>query len=243
MSTVSQQAFLTTRRSVWHHPAYFIRKGLHECISARRHSIRGKVLDFGCGSKPYESLFGHVESYTGVDIEVSGHSHANSKVDVFYDGKTLPFADESFDSLVSFEVLEHVFNPDEVLAEMRRVLKPGGTMLLTLPFGWGEHEQPYDYARYTSFGITALLNRTGFAVTEVAKSNTGIRAIGQLAAAYLHEQRPRSRALAAVYRISLVMPLNILVATLSYLLPDDQTFYSSLVVTAQRSGDPLDARG
>ena len=83
-------------------------------------------MDFGCGSKPYESLFVNAKKYIGIDVEVSGHNHKDSKVDVFYDGKTLPFADKSFDAVVCFEVLEHIFNPDEAITEIRRVLKGDG---------------------------------------------------------------------------------------------------------------------
>ena len=55
------------------------------------------------------------------------------------------------------QVLEHVFNPDDFVREIARVLKPGGALLLTVPFVWNEHEQPYDYARYSSFGLRAFL--------------------------------------------------------------------------------------
>ena len=104
--------------------------------------IRWTVLDFGCGSKPYESLFKNANSYIGIDLEASGHSHQDSKVDVFYDGKTIPFPDEHFDAVVCFEVLEHVFNIKEIIQELNRVLKPNGKLLISVPFAWDEHEVP-----------------------------------------------------------------------------------------------------
>src|SRR5271170_7814734 len=79
-------------------PAYIIRRGLWKAILQYAPEIHGKALDFGCGSKPFESLFTEVDSYTGVDIEVSGHPHADSKVDVYYDGRCLPFNDSEFDA-------------------------------------------------------------------------------------------------------------------------------------------------
>ena len=106
----------------------------------------------GCGSKPYENLFVHADKYIGCDVEVSGHNHSDSKIDYFFDGKKLPFSDGTFDAVVSFEVFEHVFNLPEILTEINRVTKEKGTLLISIPFAYGEHEIPYDFARYTSFG-------------------------------------------------------------------------------------------
>ena len=72
------------------HPFFFIRKGLLKGIAQHAEKIQGKLLDFGCGSKPYQSLF-QVDEYIGVDYENSGHTHINEQIDVFYDGKHLPF--------------------------------------------------------------------------------------------------------------------------------------------------------
>jgi len=94
-------------------------------------------------------------SYIGVDLEATGHDHSNSKIDVLYDGKVLPFKDGQFDAVVSFEVLEHVFNLSEVMREINRVTTDSGYLLISVPFAWLEHEIPYDFARYTSFGINA----------------------------------------------------------------------------------------
>ena len=106
-----------------------------------------RVLDFGCGSKPYENLFINIDEYVGCDIEVSGHDHLDSKIDYFFDGKNLPFIDDRFDSVVSFEVFEHIFNLPEILKEINRVTKTSGNILISVPFAWGEHEVPYDFAR------------------------------------------------------------------------------------------------
>ena len=67
------------------------------------------------------------------------------------------------------QVLEHVFNPQEFLGELGRVLARGGRLLLTVPFVWDEHEQPFDYARYSSFGLKALLEQHGFRVLQHRK--------------------------------------------------------------------------
>jgi SAM-dependent methyltransferase len=137
------------------------------------HEIKGDVLDFGCGQKPYQQLFNNVSNYVGVDIEESGHDHTNSKVDYFWDGKTLPFKNESFDNVVAFEVLEHVFEVDNALTELHRVLKPGGGLLVSTPFMYREHEGPFDAARYTSWGMNHLLTKSKFSVL-VQKKTSGV---------------------------------------------------------------------
>ena len=169
------------------HPYYFIRKGLLQKISQYASTLQGDLLDFGCGVKPYKSLFTHVNSYTGVDFENEGHSHANEQIEYFYDGKTLPFKDASFDCIFTSEVFEHIFNLEEILEELNRVLKPGGKMLLTCPFVWPEHEKPHDFARYTQFALKHLLQNHGFDAVLIDKSGNFFTVVTQLRIAYLHD--------------------------------------------------------
>ncbi len=163
-------SFIILWTDIFRNPFYFIRLRLFQVFKQYIPELSGIVLDFGCGSKPYEALFVSTTSYIGLDIEVSGHSHIDEKIDVFYDGKNIPFGDDHFDNVFCSEVMEHVFNPDESLQEIKRVLKPGGKLLLTCPFVWPEHEAPFDYARYSSFGITHLLEKNGFEIIQRVKT-------------------------------------------------------------------------
>jgi ubiquinone/menaquinone biosynthesis C-methylase UbiE len=158
---------------------FFIRRSLYDCICKLSIHINGRVLDLGCGSKPYQELF-KTSEYIGVDVEVSGHKHNDSCIDYFYDGKILPFDDNTFDSIVCFEVLEHVVDIELTLQECRRVLKDQGKMLVSMPFLWGEHEKPYDFRRFTTYGLEAMFSKLGFEVLVIEKSGTGIGAIYQL---------------------------------------------------------------
>jgi len=129
-------------------------------------NIKGKILDIGCGKKPYEEYFSpQSQSYIG--LEYAKTLHGLKSVDVLGDSLLLPFKDSSFDSAVSFQVMEHVQEPKKFLSEVFRILKPDGHFLLTTPFIWGEHEQPYDFYRYTRFGLQYLAEKTGFEIIEI----------------------------------------------------------------------------
>ena len=173
----------------WHHifsqPFFLIRRGLNKKVAELSSKLSGEVLDFGCGSKPYLQYFTHVEKYVGLDIETSGHLHTNEKIDVYYDGKKIPFGDNHFDSVFSSEVFEHVFNIDEVLTELHRVLKPNGKLLFTCPFAWPEHEIPYDFARYSSYGIKSVIEKNGFKVIEQYKTGHFFEVIMQYIIFYI----------------------------------------------------------
>jgi SAM-dependent methyltransferase len=234
-SRISRETFYPSWLGAIVSPVYIVRRGLYEAILGLSTAIGGKVLDFGCGTKPYESLFSNATLYTGVDIAASGHNHADSKVDMFYDGKTLPFANGSFDSVVSFEVFEHVFNIDEVLAEVGRVLKPGGRLLVTVPFAWEEHEIPYDFARYTSYGIEHVLRRAGFDIVRTVKSTTSVLAMCQLFIAYLAKYvSPQSRFPAIAFQLFIIFPLNIISLLINAVLPKQYGYFCNCAVVCEK---------
>lgn len=162
------------------HPLFIIRHGLYDAIVQHKYLLTGKMMDFGCGSKPYQSLFTHVSEYIGVDYESASQSHSDEDIDVYYDGSKIPFAENTFDSILSTEVFEHVFNLDVVLNELHRVLKPSGKMLFTCPFVWNLHEIPIDYARYTPFALTYLLEKNGFKIITIDKIGTFSETLTQM---------------------------------------------------------------
>ena len=137
------------------------------------------ILDVGCGLRPYEQFFKN-SRYTGIDIEMSGREAENKKPDKIYDGLNIPFPDESFDIAICTEVLEHCINPEKLLKEMHRVLKKKGVLFLTVPFIWGEHEIPYDFSRYSSYGIRKDIENAGFKITAQKKIASGVKTIEQL---------------------------------------------------------------
>jgi SAM-dependent methyltransferase len=180
-----REEFLPSWVSCFTSPLFILRSALKDGIIQYADEMQGRVLDFGCGSKPYESLFGRSSEYVGVDILTAGYDHTNSKVDVFWDGVHLPFGDSSFDSCVSTEVLEHVADTDLVLRELQRVMVSGGSLLVSTPFFFREHIVPYDFYRFTSFGLAAVLERNGFELVSVRKTSHHRGVLSLLAIEYL----------------------------------------------------------
>jgi SAM-dependent methyltransferase len=215
-------------------PFYFIRRELYLNIKNTAPALTGKLLDFGCGRKPYENLFS-VSKYIGIDMESTGHEHSLSKIDVYYDGKTIPFEDESFDSVFCSEVFEHIFNLEEVIPEIKRVMKKEGLILLTVPFCWNEHEVPYDFGRYTSFGIKHLLEKHGFTVTSLHKSGNFARVNFQLWALYWYSIiETKNTVVKYLLRMLLIVPVNIIGTLLCPLLPKNNSLYFNNIVVAKK---------
>lgn len=215
-------------------PFYHARRGLYRAISAMAPRLEGRLLDVGCGRKPYQSLFPASE-YVGLEIDTP-ENRARKQADYFYDnGEPFPFPDQCFDGLICNQVLEHVFTPDLFLTDIRRVLKPGGKLLLTIPFVWDEHEQPWDYARYSSFGLKSLLEKNGFEVVEQVKINADVRVLFQLINAYLYKVLWTRQPIVNLLICAVAMaPFNILGTLLYRLLPANPDLYLDQIVLARK---------
>ena len=157
----------------WFSPATFgLVRAAEDAICA---AATGQLLDVGCGSMPYRAaVLDTGASYTGLDIEArtNGVEFIGSATDMHL------VADASFDTVLCSEVLEHVAEPRVALAEMARVLRNDGKVILTVPFLGRLHEEPYDYYRYTEHGIRALLADSGFAVESMETTGSVFSLLG-----------------------------------------------------------------
>lgn len=207
---------------------------MHRNIIALAPGVHGRILDVGCGSKPYRKYFDTVE-YVGLEIGDRQKPHA----DYYYDGKVFPFDDSTFDSVLTSQVLEHVFNPSEFLAEINRVLKDGGSLLLTVPFVWDEHEQPFDYARYSSFGLRYLLEEHGFEILDHRKSMDDVRVIFQMINTYIYKKTvTRSARINLLLTLLLMAPFNLLGEIAGRILPHNSDLYLDNIVLARKKLRP-----
>jgi len=232
---LTKQKFRPSLIGIFFNPYYIIRMRLLKGILLHKDEISGKVLDFGCGDKPYEDIFSANE-YIGIDISESGHDNTNKSADIYYDGSKIPFGDNSFDSIFSSEVFEHIFNIDDILEELNRVLKQDGKMLITLPFVWFEHEIPYDYARYTSFGINHLLKKHGFEIISETKSSTYIETLSQMLIAYIYQTLiPSNISIKMILVPFLISPLTIISLIISKIAPAKKNFYLNNIILAKKS--------
>jgi SAM-dependent methyltransferase len=137
-----------------------------------------RVLDVGAGDAPYRELFTHAEYLTS-DWEHSPHEDA-ARADFVAAADALPLPGADVDVVLCTQVLEHVPDPGAVLAELARVLRPGGRVYVTAPLVWELHELPHDYYRYTSASLAYLLRAAGFAEVETAPRNDCFTTVAQL---------------------------------------------------------------
>jgi SAM-dependent methyltransferase len=144
---------------------FYIKNSIIRFLRSQRDHLRGHVIDVGCGQKPYKDFISEstsVLSYAGVDL-IGGTKYKKDVVpDFFWDGIRLPFPDSSYDSAMATEVLEHCHDPSITLAEIYRILRVDSPVLITVPFLWPTHESPYDFYRYTPFGLKYQLTKAGF---------------------------------------------------------------------------------
>ncbi|TMM31354.1 class I SAM-dependent methyltransferase [Polaribacter aestuariivivens] len=135
---------------------FFIRTSIKNAIETNLNDFKGKLLDAGCGKMPYKSFIlknSNVKNYVGLDIEEALVYDEQIKPDYFWDGKTMPFKANSFDTILSTEVLEHCYDYKNYIKECLRVLKPEGIIFFTVPFLWPLHETPHDHYRFTPFTL------------------------------------------------------------------------------------------
>jgi len=143
----------------WYH-----KNSIQKFIESQLYQLNGIVLDAGCGNMPYKKFIlthSNTKQYIGLDIE-EARIYGDIKPDIFWKDGCIPLENKTVDSILSTEVIEHVFELEPYLKECNRVLKIKGTIILTTPFLWPLHEAPYDAHRLSPWSIEKHLEKTGF---------------------------------------------------------------------------------
>jgi SAM-dependent methyltransferase len=154
--------------SVWRYNWLPNRKLIRALERVRRHA-RGTLLDVGCGSRAFAPLFrGHAERYLGLDLPGSPELHGPLP-DVFGDALDLPVRDGSVDTVLCLSVMDLVREPSRAVAEMRRVLAPGGVAIVEFVQTAPLYRASPDLWRFTRLGIDLLLREAGLEIVEVVE--------------------------------------------------------------------------
>lgn len=123
--------------------------------------INGRVLDLGAGSAKYrEIILKKASEYRSCDAV------KNEDIDDVCDVLNLPYSAESFNTVISTQVIEHVNNPYRMAEQIYKVLKPGGKIIVTAPFLILKHSDPGDYFRFTAGGLLEVFKQSGFTIIE-----------------------------------------------------------------------------
>lgn len=141
--------------------------GIEKALARQiRQHVSGTVLDAGCGFGPYRRLLeAAADRYESLDVR-------RGMEDQTYVTDLQTMADvpsDHFDAVICSEVLEHLPRPADALAQIHRVLKPGGVLIVTVPYLSRLHDEPHDYYRYTRHGLRHLLASAGLQGVEIER--------------------------------------------------------------------------
>ncbi len=173
--------------------------------------VQGKLFDYGCGGAPYRSLFTGIKEYVRADVTPGPNVDRLLPTNGLTDEPP-----DRYDAVLSTQVLEHVADPAAYLRECGRILKPGGSLLVTTHGLFEEHGCPYDFHRWTARGLELAVTAAGLEMESCQKLTGGVRGSIQLhhyliAALHAPEYPLWHRLLAVIRRIygfTTVAPLN-----------------------------------
>lgn len=215
----------------WSEADKISRASLFDALRSLAGFEAGAVLDVGAGEHGYRELFGARSTrFVALDVDLAaGPAVVGSAL-------ALPFRPQTFDTVVCTQTLEHLPDPVLALAEMKRVLRVGGRLLLTAPQSWPMHLVPHDYYRYTRHGLEWLCQRAGLAIERIEPCGGAIATVGQLLAlgAFHMGTHARHSRIRHFWRRALLPLINRLFLRLDRRFPMTRTSVLNWVVLARR---------
>ena len=187
---------------------YHARNSIFKAIEDAIPNFKGNLLDVGCGKMPYKNYIlenSEINNYVGLDIETALEYDKYVKPDLLWDGKKMPIKDNSYNTIIATEVLEHCFEPEILLKEIYRVLKPGGLLFFTVPFVWNFHETPYDAYRYTPFALERHLLNSGFKDIKIKATGGWHAAMAQMLGLWIKRSPMSSKKRRVFSKIGIVL--------------------------------------
>lgn len=206
------------------HPQWLL-GGRADAMRWLQANASGDVLDIGCADRWAEAAISPRCRYLGLDSVVTGASRYRARPEVFADAGYLPFRDQCFDTVLLLEVAEHLAEPRRAMASIARVLRPGGVLLLTMPFLYPIHDAPFDYQRYTAHGLTREMESGGLRIEALQPSLGSAETAGLLMCLSLTGmcatalQRRHFGLLLAPFAIAAIPCINLLAWCAGKLLP------------------------
>ncbi|WP_416233301.1 class I SAM-dependent methyltransferase [Cyanobium gracile] len=170
---------------------YLVRKRILQAILEARPLLCGTLLDIGCGTSPYRAILeapaGKARIYIGLD-SLNNPLYKNNP-DIVWENSKIPLSDDSVDSILLTEVLEHCSNPSEILDEANRVLRRDGFCLVTVPFLWPLHDTPCDEYRYTPFSLERLAVNAGFEIASMRSLGDWDASLAQMIGLWIRRRK------------------------------------------------------
>ncbi len=148
------------------HPQWFVflhAKQHYRMIGAQ---ATGVVLDIGCANQFIKDYLSTEHIYIGLDYYQTATQWYETRPQLYGNAQALPIANNSVDTVLLLDVLEHLPCPEKCLQEIQRVLKPGGQALIKVPFLYPLHDEPLDFQRWTQYGLQQLATQHGLVIKE-----------------------------------------------------------------------------
>lgn len=146
------------------HPQWFVFREQQVTLKIIKPFLKGKILDIGCADKYLEKLLDENSQYIGLDYLKTANEMYLTTPTIYGDAHNLSIADSTIDTVALLDVLEHLHTPKTCMQEIQRVLKPNGRLILQVPFLYPIHDAPYDFHRWTKYGLTQLLENHEFGI-------------------------------------------------------------------------------
>lgn len=199
------------------------------------------VADIGCGEQPLRDL---VESKGGKYIGIDISQNTKKNIDVIASITNIPLEDNVFDCILCTEVLEHVPDTHSAFVEMKRLMKINGHLIITTPFCYPLHEEPYDYVRLTHHCMLAEATANNLSVVSIQKSGNELEAIATILSNMLRPINSKSF-IVTIYYLPFRLIINTLTSVISYifrkLLPC-KTYLNNFIIL-EKTSNTIDELG